>query len=81
MAASLGTAYTSALVLIPPRHLWPAIQAIRSTHDKHHDRWMPHITLFVLALPLKPLFFFFSSHSQGSSQMKQGVPVCTIQEL
>lgn len=37
--------YTSALVIIPPKHLWPQIQQIREKHDRHNNRWMPHITL------------------------------------
>jgi len=35
----------TAVVLIPPQDLWEPIQAIRRAHDKHLDRWMPHVTL------------------------------------
>lgn len=38
-------AYTSALALVPPRHLWPALQEIRCFHDKGFVRWPPHINL------------------------------------
>lgn len=38
-------AYQSAIVVIPPPEVWPAIQAIRHRHDSKIGRWMPHITL------------------------------------
>jgi RNA 2',3'-cyclic 3'-phosphodiesterase len=37
--------YTTAVVLIPPVDLWEPIQSIRRVHDRHLQRWMPHITL------------------------------------
>jgi 2'-5' RNA ligase len=37
--------FTTAVVLIPPNEVHPAIQAIRRVHDRHFKRWMPHITL------------------------------------
>ncbi|MEW6735622.1 MAG: 2'-5' RNA ligase family protein [Acidobacteriota bacterium] len=37
--------HKTAIVVIPPSDLWPAIQMIRSQHDRHFHRWMPHITL------------------------------------
>jgi RNA 2',3'-cyclic 3'-phosphodiesterase len=37
--------YESALVAIPPKELWGPIQTIRRIHDRHVDRWMPHVTL------------------------------------
>jgi poly(A) polymerase len=43
--------YHSALTLIPPIETWPAIQAIRRRHDRHVDRWMPHINLLYGFLP------------------------------
>jgi RNA 2',3'-cyclic 3'-phosphodiesterase len=44
-------AFTTAVVLIPPREVQPAIQAIRAIHDRHVKRWMPHITLLY---PFRP---------------------------
>lgn len=40
-----ASVHTSALIVMPPEPLWPAIQAIRAVHDPSHDRWMPHINL------------------------------------
>ncbi|WP_433615996.1 RNA repair domain-containing protein [Dactylosporangium sp. CA-139114] len=37
--------HTSALVVRPPEHVWPQIQAVRSRHDPSYGRWMPHINL------------------------------------
>jgi 2'-5' RNA ligase len=37
--------YTTAIVVIPPGNIWPAIQTTRTKHDAKVRRWMPHITL------------------------------------
>ncbi len=37
--------HTSALVLMPPPELWGPIQAVRQIHDRHVERWMPHVNL------------------------------------
>jgi len=43
--------HRSAAALIPPEDVWPPIEAIRRMHDKHVDRWMPHINLLYGFLP------------------------------
>ncbi|WP_372367299.1 RNA 2',3'-cyclic phosphodiesterase [Candidatus Uabimicrobium sp. HlEnr_7] len=43
--------HTTALVIIPPKHLWEPIQKIREEHDRNIRRWMPHITLFYPFVP------------------------------
>ncbi|NUQ77231.1 MAG: DUF504 domain-containing protein [Polyangiaceae bacterium] len=43
--------HTSAAALLPPETIWPPIEAIRRLHDKHVDRWMPHINLLYGFLP------------------------------
>jgi 2'-5' RNA ligase len=43
--------FTTAVVLIPPIEVQPAIQAFRQVHDRHFKRWMPHITLLY---PFRP---------------------------
>ncbi|MCY2986457.1 MAG: 2'-5' RNA ligase family protein [Planctomycetota bacterium] len=44
--------YTTAIVVIPPAGVWPAIQAIRTKHDAKVRRWMPHITLMYPCVPM-----------------------------
>ena len=43
--------YSTAVVNIPPKEIWGAIQDIRKKHDRHIHRWMPHITLLY---PFRP---------------------------
>ena len=37
--------HKTAVVIIPPYEVWPAIQTIRKAQDCNYRRWMPHITL------------------------------------
>ncbi|KAH7071713.1 2'-5' RNA ligase superfamily-domain-containing protein [Paraphoma chrysanthemicola] len=37
--------YKSALALLPPAHLTAPIEAVRKVHDRHFERWPPHINL------------------------------------
>ena len=43
--------YSTAVVIIPPKDLWVAIQDIRKEYDRNFHRWMPHITLMY---PFRP---------------------------
>ncbi len=47
--------HKTAIVAIPPEHLWPAIQGLRKEYDRHYRRWMPHITLLY---PFRPVSAF-----------------------
>jgi 2'-5' RNA ligase len=51
LKASVSKTYSTAVVLIPPQDVWPAIQTIRQQYDRHLRRWMPHITLLY---PFRP---------------------------
>ncbi len=35
----------TALVVVPPRRIWPPIQALRERYDRQVRRWMPHINV------------------------------------
>ncbi|NVM19451.1 MAG: 2'-5' RNA ligase family protein [Candidatus Lokiarchaeota archaeon] len=54
--------HTTAVVIIPPKEIWGAIQDIRKKHDRHIHSWMPHITLIYPFRPqsdfskIEPLF-------------------------
>ena len=43
--------HRSAAAILPPEDVWPPIEAIRRIHDKHVDRWRPHINLLYGFLP------------------------------
>ena len=49
--AKAGKSYKTAIVAIPPDHLWAPIQGLRQQYDQHYRRWMPHITLIY---PFRP---------------------------
>lgn len=37
--------HDTALCLIPPQHLWPSIERLRSRYDAAYEKWPPHINL------------------------------------
>ena len=47
--------HETAVVVIPPKDVWPPIQAIRQHYDRQFRRWMPHITLLY---PFRPRELF-----------------------
>ena len=47
--------YKTAVVAIPPDHLWGPIQGLRKQYDRNYRRWMPHITLLY---PFRPVSVF-----------------------
>jgi RNA 2',3'-cyclic 3'-phosphodiesterase len=47
--------FKTAVVVIPPKHLWEPIQALRRQYDRRYRRWMPHITLLY---PFRPAAAF-----------------------
>jgi poly(A) polymerase len=49
--AGLAPVHHSALAIVPPQEAWPAIQALRRRHDRHVDRWMPHLNLLYGFVP------------------------------
>ncbi len=49
--SAIRPVYQSAVVIIPPDHVLPAIQAIRERYDTRFYRWMPHINLIYGFIP------------------------------
>ncbi|KAI8624294.1 DUF455 domain-containing protein [Xylariaceae sp. FL1651] len=37
--------HDTALCIVPPKHLWPAVDRLRSLYDKAFQKWPPHINL------------------------------------
>ncbi len=48
---TIAPVYRSAVVIIPPEEILPAIQKIRRQFDRNFVRWMPHINLLYGFLP------------------------------
>jgi poly(A) polymerase len=48
---TVSPVYQSAIVIIPPQEVLPAIQSIRQRYDARFERWMPHINLIYGFLP------------------------------
>ncbi len=53
--SGLRKTHKTAVVVVPPESVWPAIQALRQRYDRHFRRWMPHITLLY---PFRPRLEF-----------------------
>ncbi|KAL7629033.1 hypothetical protein AAE478_000551 [Parahypoxylon ruwenzoriense] len=47
--------YDTALCIIPPRHLWTAVEALRSRYDKAYLKWPPHVNLVYPFVPVQGL--------------------------
>ncbi|KAI2635986.1 2'-5' RNA ligase superfamily-domain-containing protein [Xylaria nigripes] len=37
--------YDTALCMIPPKHLWPMFNGLRSLYDRAYEKWPPHVNL------------------------------------
>lgn len=60
--------FKTALALLPPASITPPIEAVRRVHDKHFQRWPPHINLIYpfLASPLE-------SSDSNSPRLRQSI--------
>jgi 2'-5' RNA ligase len=58
--------HMTAVVWIPPESVWAPIQEIRRRHDRHVDRWMPHVTMV----------YPFVTRNQFSDAKKKLAAVC-----
>jgi 2'-5' RNA ligase len=45
----------TALCIIPPEHLWPKFDRLRSLYDKAYEKWPPHINLVYPYVPVESL--------------------------
>jgi 2'-5' RNA ligase len=62
--------YKTAAVVIPPESTWLPIQAIRERHDRHFQRWMPHINLLYPFRPRRE----FEAAAARLAQACQAIP-------
>jgi len=37
--------HDTAICIIPPKHLWPMYDSLRSLYDKAYEKWPPHLNL------------------------------------
>ncbi|KAI1381887.1 hypothetical protein F4677DRAFT_439694 [Hypoxylon crocopeplum] len=51
---SIGS-YDTALCIIPPKHLWPAVDRLRMVYDSAYKKWPPHINLVYPFVPTQSL--------------------------
>ena len=63
--------YKSAVVVIPPAEIWPAIQTIRRRFDRSFHRWMPHINLIYGFVPEE---YFEEAIKAAAQSLKQIQP-------
>ncbi|OAQ94506.1 poly(A) polymerase pla1 [Purpureocillium lilacinum] len=47
----LPSSFDTALCLVPPSHLWPRLDRIRSLYDPAHAKWPPHVNLLYPFVP------------------------------
>lgn len=59
-----SASYSCTLAIVPPRRLWPAVQAIRREYHSVYERWPPHINLVYPFLPEVPLLSPNPRHCQ-----------------
>ncbi|KAI5866744.1 hypothetical protein GGS23DRAFT_285456 [Durotheca rogersii] len=45
----------TALCLVPPKHLWPAVENLRSRYDAQVGKWPPHVNLVYPFVPVDRL--------------------------
>jgi len=64
----MAKVHTTAVVIIPPKSIWGAIQDIRKKYDKQFHRWMPHITLLY---PFRPESEFSNLEPYFSKKCKK----------
>ena len=67
----MSKVYTSAVVIIPPKEIWPPIQDIRQQYDRQINKWMPHITLIY---PFRPESEFNTVQYQFFECCKKIIP-------
>ncbi|OTB03759.1 hypothetical protein M426DRAFT_321477 [Hypoxylon sp. CI-4A] len=50
-----ANSYDTALCVVPPKHLWTAVDHLRSVYDQAYKKWPPHINLIYPFVPVHNL--------------------------
>ncbi|KAK3988557.1 2'-5' RNA ligase superfamily-domain-containing protein [Cladorrhinum sp. PSN332] len=68
------TSHDTALAILPPPHLWPRIDHLRSLYDKAYLKWPPHINLLYPFIPPSSLDSLPTLPSQSSFNLTLDIP-------
>ncbi|KAI1800252.1 hypothetical protein F4811DRAFT_539846 [Daldinia bambusicola] len=53
--ADMGSSYDTALCIIPPKHLWTAVDNMRAVFDPAYKKWPPHVSIVYPFVPVNKL--------------------------
>ncbi|KAI1468733.1 uncharacterized protein F4812DRAFT_424505 [Daldinia caldariorum] len=77
-SADMSSSYDTALCIIPPKHLWTAIDNLRVSFDPAYKKWPPHINIVYPFVPVdklhaapEPVMSMLQQQSEASPPVMQ----------